>query len=129
MSLLNYFKKVEAPLEKTSGTDNVLSKNEMDMIEEVVEKERSNCGKRSREYNRYTPEKRANMLLKGSRQWIFSLGDDRLLDCHCHYVSLPPLRIDQSNYSAPFYTLPFLQRMNSNCLYIYMVSSDTARYL
>ncbi len=41
-SLLNYFKKVEAPLEKNS-TDNVLSKSEMDMIEEVVEKARNNC--------------------------------------------------------------------------------------
>ncbi len=52
-------KKVEAPLEKNS-TDNVLSKSEMDMIEEVVEKARNNCGKRSR-YNNYTPKERAKI--------------------------------------------------------------------
>ena len=40
-SQLNYFKKVEAPLEK-NRTDNLLSK--MYMIEEVVEKARNNCG-------------------------------------------------------------------------------------
>ena len=38
----------------------MLSKNEMNMIEKVVEKARNNCGKRSR-YNSYTPEERAKI--------------------------------------------------------------------